>query len=211
MGFHFLFAVALDSITHPDNPKPPPMGEAFQGSPSGRAPAKRVRGRYFGQSRTPVPTRVIGCRTVANTPKPPLCKGRWHAKRDGGIVVGATCRKRRVVRDIGEMGDISGRDAASGRTSSPTRTSSSVGADSCRLRRSARDIKKEGGYFSGCRGRQPLPGLSLAVGGGAFDAPQYRRNKGYLQGKREVRFRERKTAKIHDKFTICRRVFPSAY
>ena len=37
----------------------PPKGETCQGSPSWRAPAKRVRGRYFGTPRTSSPTRDI--------------------------------------------------------------------------------------------------------------------------------------------------------
>ena len=57
---------------------------------------------YYGPSGTPVPTKVISCFVVADNPEPPLCKGRWHAKRDGGIVVGTGVP---TVRDINQTTD----------------------------------------------------------------------------------------------------------
>ena len=57
---------------------------------------------YYGPSGTPVPTKVSSCFVVADNPEPPLCKGRWHAKRDGGIVVGTGVP---TVRDINQTTD----------------------------------------------------------------------------------------------------------
>ena len=114
---------------------------------------------------------VIHICTVADNPEPPLCKGRWHA---AGVTEGLSqCSQNTLFSllftasadrfwrrsDTNEMSEknriFSKNPAVFQKNGGYFHYASPVGANSCRLRRSARAIGKEG-VMSDSRGRLSL-------------------------------------------------------